>query len=103
MQDEIKQLISRLPREGYSQSAVGIAGTISIISSSAGLIRAAILGSNSCPTLTIYDNASGASGTVLALIEPGTKGTWEIWKPVSNGITCYLTGGNVPNAFISYR
>src|SRR5689334_19405623 len=47
--------------------------TISIMKSTAGFLHITNVGMVSAPTITIYDNASGASGTILAHIEPKSE------------------------------
>jgi len=82
-----------------SQSA-----TISIIKSSPGFLHLVSVGMNSCPTTTIYDNASGASGTILAHIEP-IMGPGSYVQDVTfvNGATAWVTAGNAVRVVVSAR
>lgn len=87
----------------YTISNIAIAATISIIRSAAGLLHTVNIGQASHPTLTIFDNASGASGTVLHHNDAGQVGSWLVDGSTSNGITCYVTGGLTPKSTLSWR
>lgn len=88
---------------GYTPKSITQQGTLSILASSAGVLHAVNVGQNSCPTLTIYDNASGASGTVLAFIEPGAKQSYVYDVSYVNGASAFLASGNAPVANVSLR
>ena len=77
--------------------------TISVPVVGIGFLHTIVVGQASAPTLTIYDNASGASGTIIALIEPGAKGTYIVDTSFSNGITALFQLGNAPSVTLSYK
>ena len=107
--EEVKKQLQKLSGEVFSQNssrAIEIAATISIVKSTSGFLHAVNVGMLSNPTMTIFDNASGASGTVLLHVEPqglGGQKCYLIDVSVVNGITAYLTGGNAPRLTLSYR
>jgi len=77
--------------------------TIGIAKSTSGVLLGFNVGQVSAPTLTIYDNASGASGTILALIEPGARGSYVLNESFNVGCTAHLTAGNAPAIVLSVR
>lgn len=81
----------------YSPFNISVNGTISIIKPSSGFLHNINIGMFSNPTITIFDNASGASGTVLFHAQPqglGGTGSYTINLVASSGITAYTTAGN---------
>lgn len=88
----------------YSNARLlAVAATFSAIKTSAGFLHTVNIGSSSCPTLTIYDNASGASGTILAQIEPAQSGSYIYDVSFTNGATAFFEAGNTPSANVSFR
>jgi len=81
------------------------AATLSNLVAVPGQLHAISLGMVSCPTLTLYDNASGASGTILALIEAGaTPGNYIYDTSFLVGLSAWVTQtGKVPIINISVR
>ena len=80
--------------------------TISIIKSSSGLVHNLNIGQLSNPTITLYDNASGASGTVLAHVQPlglGAQDSYLVDLSFTNGLTAYMTAGNATIITGGYR
>lgn len=77
--------------------------TLSIIASVPGVLHAVNIASNSSPTCTFYDNASGASGTVLLLTEPGAKHSYVADVSYVFGVTAYVQPGNAPAISVSLR
>lgn len=104
MWEEIKDQLQQVAgNQNTFSRAIELAATISIVKSTSGFLHTVNVGLNSNPTMTLFDNASGASGTVLAHIEPGNKGSYLVDVNFSSGITAYLTAGNSPRATLSYR
>lgn len=90
----------------YTPFNITVNGTISIIKSTSGLMHNLNVGMLSNPTITIFDNASGASGTILAHIQPlglGAQDSYLIDLSFSNGLTAYLTAGNAAIITGGYR
>jgi len=90
----------------YSPFNITLNATISIIKSSSGLLHNINIGMLSNPTITIYDNASGASGTVLAHIHPlglGAQDSYLLDLSFANGATAWVTGGNAAIITGGYR
>lgn len=99
--DELLKTIKA--QTSFKPAYISVAATISIISSAAGILHTVNVEQSSCPTLTLYDNASGASGTVLAFIEPGNKQSYVYDETVLVGITASLAAGNTPAVHVSYK
>lgn len=78
----------------YSPYTLRTSGTFTILRSIGGQLHNINSGLLSCPTITIYDNASGASGTILAHIEAGQKGNYVYNVTFVNGATAWVTSGN---------
>ena len=107
MWEQIGDSLSQLAtNSGTASRAIELAATISIVKSSAGFLHTINVGMHSNPTITFFDNASGASGTILAHIEPqgiGRGGSFLVDVSVLSGITAYTTAGNAPRITVSYR
>lgn len=104
MWEEINDRISQVAGNQNTVSrSIEIAATISIVKSAAGYLHTINVGLSSNPTMTLFDNASGASGTVLAHIEPGSRGSYVVDANFTSGLTAYLTAGNSPRATLAYR
>lgn len=58
---------------------------------------------NSLPTMSIYDNPSGASGTVLFTAEPGSRHSFLADVVFTQGITVELATGNAPMLTLTYK
>lgn len=86
-----------------SPKQISVGATISIIASRTGTLHTISVGNNSSPSLTAYDNASGASGTILAMIDPGARGSYVYDVSYVNGCTVYLAAGNAPAIVVSAR
>jgi hypothetical protein len=87
----------------YTPVSLSQNATLTIIKSTAGLLHAVNIGMTSAPTLTIYDNASGASGTILAHVEPNKPNTYVYDVSFVNGATAWITGGNATIIPVAYR
>lgn len=90
----------------YTPFNITLNATLTMIKSSSGLLHNINIGMLSNPTITIYDNASGASGTILAHIHPqglGFNGSYLIDASFSNGATAWVTGGNATTITGGYR
>lgn len=90
----------------YTPYNITLNATLSIIKSSAGLLYNVNVGMLSNPTITIYDNASGASGTILAHVEPqglGFNGNYLVNLSFASGATAWVTGGNATRITGGYR
>jgi len=90
----------------YTPFNITLNATLTMIKSSAGLLHNINIGMLSNPTITIYDNASGASGTILAHIEPQantSKGGYLVDLSFTNGATAWVTGGNATRITGGYR
>lgn len=90
----------------YTPFNITLNATISIIKSSSGLLHNVNIGTLSSPTITIFDNASGASGTVLFHAHPsglGAQDSYVIDLSFSNGATAWVTGGNATIITGGYR
>lgn len=79
-----------------------------VIKASPGQLVGAILAFGSADaTLTIYDNASAASGAVLAILKATDEHQTPVWQPstpqlAANGITAKLEG-TAAQAIIEYH
>ena len=62
--------------------------TLSVPKVGAGVLHAVHYGNLSTPTLTIYDRASGASGTILAMFDHNfPRGTYVLDINFTNGLS----------------
>lgn len=62
--------------------------TLSVAKIGRGFLHSVTYGNLSTPTLTIYDQASGASGTILALFDINfPRGTYVLDIPFTNGLS----------------
>lgn len=75
------------------------------VKSGGGLFHSVTIGQASIPTLTIYDMASGASGTVLAYLDAGaTPRTYVYDTSFVNGLSAFAVNvGVTPKLHIQYR
>ena len=105
--DELfKQLEKGLPTPvgQWSNARLAISGTYSCVKQSAGLLHIVSIDALSNPSLTIYDNASGCSGTIIALIDAGMSAGGYIFDySFLNGMTASLEPGNAASIRISYK
>ena len=88
----------------YTPFNITLNATLTIIKSTAGLLHNINIGMLSNPTITIFDNASGASGTVLLHVQPlglGAQDSYLIDLSFSSGATAWVTGGNAAITDIS--
>ncbi len=69
--------------------------TLTAFKSGAGVLHKVAIASSSHPTLTIYDNASGASGTILAHFDGNFPvGMYVVDLSYIVGLSAWITGGN---------
>lgn len=90
----------------YTPFTLSTSATITIVRSVSSLIHTVNIGMLSNPTLTIYDNPSGASGTILAHIEPqttGFNGNYLVDAQALTGITAYMPAGNATRIIVNVR
>lgn len=70
----------------------------------AGSTNSITFGHSSNPTLSLWDNASGASNTAIFIFGAGVPaGSYVLDRNFSNGLTAYFGLGNVPSVSIRYR
>lgn len=80
--------------------------TLSVPKVGAGFLHAITMGSPSSPTLTIYDAASGSSGTIIAQINANSGSeTYVLDVPFTNGLSAFfqLAAGAQPVTTLSYK
>ncbi|MCK9355130.1 MAG: hypothetical protein M0P59_13380 [Gallionella sp.] len=80
--------------------------TLTVPKIGAGFLHAITVGSESSPTLTIYDAASGSSGTILAQINANQPAkTYILDIPFTYGLSAYsqLAAGPQPVTTLSYK
>ena len=87
----------------YSAVNLTATATLSILRSTTGQLGRVNIGLLSNPTVTIYDNASGASGTVLLHVDAGQAGSYVVDLTFVNGATAWVTGGNAISIPVSIR
>lgn len=92
----------------WSTGSIAVNGTLSIVASANATASRVLgnitIGMYSCPTLTFYDNGSGASGTILALFNAGAPiNTYLINRIALNGITAWITAGIATQVSVGYR
>ena len=93
-----------VPTSQWSNSRLQVAGTYTIVKSTGGLLRTVSFEALSCPSLTIYDNASGCSGTVIALMDAGLPaGNYLYDYSFTNGMTINIQAGNTPCVRLTYK
>lgn len=62
--------------------------TLSVPKVGAGVLHSITVGNLSMPTLTIYDRASGSSGTIIALLDHNyPRGTYVLDVNFTNGLS----------------
>lgn len=88
----------------FSNALMSAAGTYTIIKSTGGLLHSIFIGMNSCPSMSIYDNRSGISGTLVANITAGMPpGNYVVDFTVLNGISIDCAVGNAPAIRFDYK
>lgn len=70
-----------------------------------GFLHSVTVGQSSMPTLTLYDMASGASGTVLAYFDAGVAPRTYVYDTsFVNGLSAFAVNvGVVPKLHIQYK
>lgn len=88
---------------GASTAAVAAAAAAAAIKASAGRLHRVLVTTAGTASLTFYDNASAASGTILGFIPANAAaGTiYDLQMPAANGIWC-ASGTNTPAITVSY-
>lgn len=84
--------------------AVAVSSSATVVKSSAGFLSGVLVtAAGSSQAMTIYDNASTGSGTVIGIIPSGaTAGTYYPFNmPAANGITCSGSSSN-PAVTVAY-
>lgn len=70
----------------------------------AGALQSVVYTANSAPTLSLWDNASGASNTAIVVFGANTPvGSYVLDKNYSNGLTAFFGLGNAPSVLVKYR
>lgn len=74
----------------------------------AGFLHAIYVGGDSCPTLTIYDAASGSSGTIIAILDANPpKGSYVVDVSFTYGLSAFfqnpVSAINQPAVTLSYK
>lgn len=90
-------------RIGYVNKSINQGGTLTILASVAGTLRSTSIGGISSPSLTLYDNASGASGTILLQVDAGGKACYVQDVSYVNGVTALVAAGNAFQINVSLR
>lgn len=105
MDDQIGTLKSiRAGLNDQFRSAFLSGATLSVPKTGTGFLHNIVVGSSSLPTLTIYDAASGSSGTIIALIEGNApRGSYIVDTSFTNGLSAIFTLGNAPSVTLSYK
>lgn len=86
----------------YTNAFVTLA-SLTIIKASAGFVNRITVGHSSNPTLTLYDNASGA-GSVLHIFGAGVPaGSYVLDHEFANGLVAIFMPGNAPSLSVGYR
>lgn len=103
--DEIlKQLQKGLPIATGQWTKGSVTATETQLKSTGGLLHGIQIGSRSTPSLSIYDNASGVSGTLVISLDANMpQGNYVYDYTVVNGIATYATAGNAPIINITYK
>jgi hypothetical protein len=85
-----------MPRiqENYSSAYIGTA-TTTVIKPSAGFLHTLTLGETAAGAITIYDNATAASGTIIAAFKASiAEQTFTIDAAFKNGCTIITAGAS---------
>lgn len=92
--EDLLTLIANSSARGFNNKVINQGGTLSILTSTSGVLHSTAIGQNSCPSLTLYDNASGASGTILLQVSPGNQSCYVQDLTYVNGVTALVAAGN---------
>ena len=102
--DELQKAIEAgLPSVyGWTRKAVGSSITACTVTS--GVLHSIFVGGRSCPSLTIYDNASGMSTTpVFFLDENAPIGNYVVDYTVLTGITTMAADSIAPKIYLMVK
>lgn len=88
----------------FSHAMLSLASTFVSIKSSAGTLRGFLIGGVSTPALTVYDNVSGPSGTIIADFEVNaSRGNLLIDTDFLNGLTIKFGPGANPKVTALFK
>jgi hypothetical protein len=88
----------------WTSGWLSASGTFTIVKSTAGTLRMMSVDMKSSPSLTIYDDPSGPSGTMIATVnENAPMGNYLYDLPMTNGIVVYTSVGVAPSIRITYK
>jgi hypothetical protein len=89
--------------ERYSNTLISLA-SLTIIKSSSGFFHALTVCAPSCPTVSFFDHASGASGAIIATFSTDTpRGSYLINQNFTNGLVLSVLAGVTPQIIINSR
>lgn len=84
-----------MPNPSTSSGAIAV-GTTSVVTRPCRLMSMIVVGGSAASTITVYDNASAASGTVLAAFSCAASTTWSDHfgdgLVANNGLTVVVAG-----------
>lgn len=84
-------------QQAKSNSAVAVSASATVVKNSAGYLSGVLVSAaGTAQAMTIFDNASAASGTVIGFV-PSTATAGSFWPfnmPAANGITCSGSSNN---------
>lgn len=107
MDDQIQTLKSIRGAQNDSWSGRMLSGaTLTVPKVGPGFLHSIFVGSASAPTLTIFDQASGSSGTILVQMNQSPAvGGYVVDVPFTNGLSAIfqLTAGSQPTVTLSYK
>lgn len=86
----LESLLTRASLYHYQVGAVSQA-----IKAAPGILKRVIINDNKGTLITLYDNPSAASGSIIASINPGVIGSLEFDVPFVNGLFLVTTGSAI--------
>lgn len=104
--DTLRAIRSGLTDQYSSKLLSG--STLSVPKTGTGYLHSVTYGNLSAPTLTIYDRASGTSGTIIAMFDINfPRGTYVLDIPFSLGLSASFqpqaSGAAEPLVVLSYK
>lgn len=87
-----------------TSSAYLTLASLTSIKVGAGNLKGITFGHSSNPTLSLWDNASGASNTAIHVFGAGfPAGSYVLDTNYTTGLTAYFGLGNAPSVLVKYR
>ncbi len=104
--DISNQLAKGLPTPvgQWTSSWISASATYSIMKSTAGILHTINIEMKSAPSLSVFDNSSGISGTLVARLDGGiNEGNYLYDTTLANGLSVYVAAGNATSIRITYK